>query len=290
MIDHDVPVPESRTFGFTQIEEAIEYAGNFPSGVLVKPLVRDAGRLSRRPAKTPEEVREGIAGWRESVPGWTRFLIERRIAGTEHLFYVVGGRVISVVRSRDRRWEQEVARPVHGTGAVHPGLVELAQCTMAAQPYSAHGVVRIIGSQSAESADGAVVVSAEPHIMLRGPNPPEEWARFIAAEMLGHVARNASDSGNVRQLEDAGYGEAESLDARVRLTDLRHPQENAQAVGNWFAAHGIPWRLDTVGEADLRGRAHAPPDLLAGFSGLVCSGRLEGERPQVVKIEQEGTI
>ncbi|GAB3194141.1 hypothetical protein [Nesterenkonia suensis] len=288
LVDHQIPVPESRTFSFDEIDEAISFGSQLPNGALVKPLLRGAGRVTLKSSTTDDALREEITRWNTTVPRGTRFLVEQRATGQQHQFILIGGRVVSVARIRGRRWEGEIARPGLSGELIHPSLISLAERTLTAQPRAAHGVVHIMSGDPTRSTRRAVVVSSSPRITLIGGRRPPEWSEFIARKMVDHAARDAPQPGDLGRPEDPAQRRTAGLPARVTLTGLRAPRETVETMTRWFAGQGAALTTDGISDAEATGWVEAPPELLAGFSGLAVTRGFMDERPQTVTIQQRG--
>jgi hypothetical protein len=270
-----VAVPPSRRFDHEHAEEAVEYARQFRRGVLIKPISLDAGPISLQALKEPDELRENIGFWVGSADNPAPYLVERRMFGREYAFYVVGGEVISVVRLRDRRWEEEIYRAgVAGFGEIQPQMTSWVLQAFRALPAMPHGVVHLVCSGTSFDSDGCVVVSASPSISLLRRRQPLEWSANVAEQLISHAVRNVPAYGTNRD---------GPISLEFTMNDVSDPRVLTQGIQDWLVAAGIDGYANP-GDRDVTGALTAFPGQAVTLSGLSQAGKVSTARPQTVAL------
>lgn len=264
-----LPVPQSRSFGYKNIDEAVKYAQRFRRGVIVKPRMVESGRVSRKALTGPEQVREAIESWREITGTHATYLVERRIFHREYSFVIVNGEVISVGRCRKQRWDHEMTH-------VHPDVLALAVQAFKAFPAMPHGEVRMFCPDPTAGADGCIVISVSPEIQLISIHKSEDWSIGAADRLIGQAAQRfktkPSKSGAL-------------ITAEFTMNELSDPQDMTEAVRLFMIEAGMEGSV-TSGERHVSGTIAGTPGQLVTLSGLAKTGKLTAEAPQTIMFKQ----
>lgn len=274
-----VRVPQSRRFGYKQTDEAIAYAQRFSRGIIVKPRALSAGRVSIKPLTDVDEIREVITSWSKTPGSGSDYLVEARIAGPEHVFYIVGDRVRSVVRRRNRTWAEEVYRDGSSLGTeIHPEVLELAVSALGAIPRTPYGEVRIAGRDSLSNPARCRVVSVRPTIELTGGSVPQEWSLQLADQMIAHTRERTESQRVTTQAR---------VQAELTITEVPNPARLAEALRALLQDTTIEGGIE-ASDRELTGTLIGTPGELASLSYLARAGRLVRELPQTVVLRQSG--
>lgn len=274
----DLPLPASQRVSLEDTDEIRRIAAGWEHGALLKPVIRAAGALTRRPTEGEDPLDHDIARWQDRARPATQFLVEQRITGREYHFLVAENQVASVIRRRGRRWGAEIWRADEPSSTVHPEVLDLAVRTLAALPQSGHGVVRMICPSPATGTEGCVVVSAGPDVAFVGPRVPREWSIRTADALVGAAVGWAGVNG----------ASGEDRHIRFTLTDVLAPEQLARALQDHATLREFTLDVDALDSQTLGGSVQAAPQELALLSGLLTTRRLAGEVPQTVRFDQDG--
>lgn len=265
-----LPVPQSRCFGYKNINEAVEYAQSFRRGAIIKPRMADAGRVSRKALTEPADIREAIESWRQTTGTHATYLVERRMFSREYAFIIVDGEVISAGRCRNRRWDQEVT-------SVHPEVLALAVQAFNAFPAMPHAEVRMFCQDPSAGPERCVVASVSPDIGLISVHKSQELSARVAEQLIEHAARHV-------RLPSAAGGAR--ITAGFTMSELSDPQMMGGGVTHWMGQAGVIGSV-SCGERRLTGVMTGTPGELVTLSGLAKAGRLLDESPQSITFNQQ---
>lgn len=267
-----IPIPRSRRVTLDDSRSLEPLAG----GVILKPVRRGAGPLLRSGGSPETALEPQLQHWQANSESGTEFLAEDPIRGQEFHFIVAGGRVVSVIRRRQGRWDREVKDPLHH---VHPELLSLTTRALAALPRAGHGVVRMIGPSLTKGAAGWTVVSAGPMVPLLGRGVPPTWSEGMAMTLI--------------QAASAGPGMAcdpgQPMTARLRISDVSSTVQLSGAIAEWAREREFGLAAESCESNLLHLEATAPSQELALLSGLLIRGRLADQRPALVRISITGS-
>lgn len=271
LTEANLRVPQSRRFGYKNIDEAVEYAQSFRRGAIIKPRMADAGRVSRKALTEPADIREAIESWRQITGAHATYLVERRMFSREYSFIIVDGEVASAGLCRNRRWEKEVT-------SVHPEVLDLAVQAFNAFPAMPHAEVRMFCQDAFAGPERCVVASVSPEIGLISVRKPQEWSTRVAEHLIECAARYLRiqpTTGGVH------------VNATFVMNELSDPRVMAQGITRWLDRAGV------VGAASAGGRIvtgviTGTPGELVTLSGLAKAGRLSSESPQSITFAQQG--
>lgn len=262
-------VPQSRRFGYKNIDDAVQYAQRFRRGAIIKPRMVESGRISRRALTEPAKIRSAIESWQETTGGHSTYLVERRMFSREYCFVIVGGEVISAGRRRNQRWEKEV------TG-VRPEVLALAVEAFNAFPAMPHGEVRMFCQDPFAGSGGGTIAAVKPEIALLEPDKSQEWSVGVAERIITHAARNFTTCPR------ASGGE---ITAEFTMNELSDPEAMVTEITQWMGEVGVNGTAD-AGVRLVSGLITGTPGELVTLSGLAKAGKLSGESPQTIMFGQ----
>jgi D-alanine-D-alanine ligase-like ATP-grasp enzyme/acylphosphatase len=93
-----VPVPRGRAFPAKDVDRGLAYAAELGYPVVVKPLAGTGGTGVVANLTSEEDVRWAIEGLRKTKHEHKQFIVEEHIEGEDFRFFVLGDRVLSVLR------------------------------------------------------------------------------------------------------------------------------------------------------------------------------------------------
>lgn len=281
LLESGVRVPQSRRFGYKNIDAATTYGLRFSRGVVIKPRAISAGRVPLQALTDRADIREAINGWNNSPRIGPDYLVEGRIHGPEYAFFIVGDQVESVVQRRNQVWSEEIYRRNSPCSTeIHPEVYELAVTALRAMPSAPYGEVRIAGHNSLTHPSRARVVSVRATIELIAAQSPPEWSLYLAEQLVSHLIREAP-----------GMYDPEArtrVNAQITATEMSNPAVLATRVNSWLDKNGIEGELHGS-VRELRGNIVGTPGELASLASLMRTGQFVRELPQTVKLQQSVT-
>ena len=263
-------VPQSRRFGYKNIDEAVEYARRFRRGAIIKPRMVDTGRISRIALTEPADIREEIESWQETTGSHATFLVERRMFSREYSFIIVDGEVVSVGRCRNRRWEREIT-------SVHPEVLDLALQAFSAFPAMPHAEVRMFCHDPFAGPEGCVIASVSPEIGLISVHKPRKWSTRVAEQLIDHAARHLAARSSVSGRE---------ITAVFTMNELSDPEAMARGIKHWMSQYQVVGSASS-GDRIVTGQITGTPGELVTLSGLAKAGKLSQESPQTITLDQQ---
>lgn len=263
-------VPQSRRFGYKNIDEAVEYAQKFRRGAIIKPRMVDAGGFLDAPLTSPGDIHGAIQSWRQTTGARATYLVERRMFSREYAFIIVNGEVVSVGYRRSRRWVREV-------GAVHADVLALAIQAFNAFPALPHAEVRLFCPDPFGGAERCTVASVKPEIRLMSANKSKAWSVRIAEQLVKHAVWNVSSE----QVAHSTH-----ITAAFTMNELSEPQSMSDGISRWMDQVGVVGSA-FPGDRLVTGTITGTPGQLAALSGIAKAAKLSSESPQSITFDQQ---
>ena len=263
-------VPQSRRFGYKDVNEALQYALRFRRGAIIKPRMSGSGRISSKALTAPEQIRQAIESWGEVTGTHATYLVERRMFSREYSFVIVAGEVISTGRRRNRRWESEVT-------SVHPEVLDLAVQAFSAFPAMPHAEVRMFCHDPFAGPEGCVVASVSPEIGLISVHKPREWSTRVAEQLIDHSARHLAARSSAPGRE---------ITAVFTMNELSDPEAMTRGIKHWMGQYQVVGSASS-GDRIVTGQITGTPGVLVTLSGLAKAGKLSQESPQTITLDQQ---
>lgn len=272
-----VLIPRTRRFDYSDTDEAVEYSQTFDHGALIKPRSVEAGAVSRKAITTPEAALGSIESLKSVTGIHSAFMVEEFIPGTEYIFYVVGGIVVSVVTTRNRRWRKEVFRSGEsGFGEINPEIIEMVLAAFHTFPKMPHGEVRLVSAGPRLRRGSSTVLAVNPQIHLLSSRQPARFATWVADRIVAHAGRAIIESSSPRTV----------IQAKVEPHDLAAPEQFHQHAKAWTREIGIS-EATASNSPDVFNSLTGTPGQLASFTGLAQAGYFADNSPLMISTQHK---